>query len=119
MAFSATVFLRYIVIALVSGFIVLGFSHQAKALDRRVTITNDTSVTIVRLFGSSVGFRNWETNILGNDNLLAGRSIIVDFDDGTGYCIFDFKFVFEDGDELVKKRINICLTGSMRLVDSE
>jgi len=40
--------------------------------------------------------------------LPAGRSVVINIDDGTGYCVFDFKAVFDDGEELEKYGNNVC-----------
>lgn len=82
------------------------------ALDRRVRIINDTGYTIVRFYGSNKGSDSWEEDILGDDVLRSGDSVNVNFDDNTGYCKFDFKAVFDDGDVLEKKNINICKIGT-------
>ncbi len=34
--------------------------------------------------------------------------MMINFDDGSGYCKLDFKAVFDDGNVLIKKNINIC-----------
>jgi len=82
------------------------------ALDRRVTIVNNTGYTIVRFYGSNKGSKSWEEDILGSGVLGPNQSVRVNFDDGTGYCKFDFKAVFNDGDEVVEKNINICKIGT-------
>lgn len=80
----------------------------AEAADRRVKIVNKTGYTIVRFYGSNTGSNDWEEDILGNDVLRSGSSVTINFDDGSGYCKFDFKAVFEDGDVLVKQNVNVC-----------
>jgi len=80
----------------------------AVALDRVVTIVNNTKFTIVRFYGSNKGSRSWEEDILGNDVLGPFQSVRIDFDDGSGYCKFDFKAIFNDGDELVQNNVNVC-----------
>lgn len=80
----------------------------ASAADRRVEISNDTSYTIVEFYASNVGEKAWEEDILGRDMLAPGESVVINIDDGTGHCLYDFKAVFEDGDELEKGRINVC-----------
>ena len=80
----------------------------AAALNRVVTIINNTSYVIVEFYGSNKGTSSWEEDIFGYDVLGAYESLNIDFDDGTGYCIFDFKAVFDDGDVLVTKGINVC-----------
>lgn len=84
----------------------------AAALDRQVRIVNETNYTIMQFYGSNKGTDSWEEDILGNDVLRPGQSVRIDFDDGTGYCKFDFKAVFDDGDVLVSNDINICKIGT-------
>jgi len=84
----------------------------AAALDRRVRIVNNTGYTIVEFYGSHTDARSWQEDILGRDVLPSGSSVNINFDDGTGYCIFDFKAVFSDGDVLTKYGVNVCEIGT-------
>lgn len=84
------------------------FGLPAAAANRVVTIVNNTGYTIVEFYGSNKGTTSWEEDILGYDVLGSYSSININFDDGTGYCIFDFKAVFNDGNEVVSKGINVC-----------
>ena len=84
----------------------------ALALDRRMTIENQTGVTMTRFYGSNKGTKSWEEDILGEDVLPSGSSVKINFDDGTGYCVYDLKAVFEDGDEVTQAGVNICETGT-------
>ena len=83
----------------------------AAALDRWVTIVNNTSFDIVEFYGSNTGAKTWEEDILGKDILRAGEKLRVNFDDASGYCMFDFRAVFSDGDVLIRERINVCEIG--------
>ena len=94
--------------ATIAAILTLTSALPAAALDRRVTIINDTGYTIVNFFGSNTGSQSWQEDILGNDVLPSGSSVVVNFNDGTGYCKFDFLAVFDDGDQLIKENINIC-----------
>ncbi len=87
-------------------------AQDAMAQDRRVRIVNNTGYDIVRFYGSNKGSKSWEEDILGNSILPSGSSVNINFDDGTGYCKFDFKAVFSDGDVLVKNNVNICEIGT-------
>jgi hypothetical protein len=78
------------------------------AEDRRITVQNDTGFAIVKFYGSKDGAADWQENILGQSVLESGSSVKIDFDDGTGTCVFDFRVVFDDGDELVKTAVNVC-----------
>lgn len=86
----------------------LATALPAVALDRRVTIVNNTGFTIVRFFGSNTGSKSWEEDILGEDVLPSGSSVVINFDDSSGYCMFDFRAEFEDGDVLERAGVNIC-----------
>jgi hypothetical protein len=86
----------------------------AQAQDRRVNIINETSYVIVEFYASNVGERDWEEDILGADILEPGASVMVNVDDGTGYCKYDFMAVFDDGDEVIKEDVNVCEISSFR-----
>jgi len=83
-------------------------TSPSSALDRRVRINNHTSYDIYEFYASNTGTNSWEEDILGRDILPAGRSVVINIDDGSGYCKYDFLAVFEDGDELVKYGNNVC-----------
>jgi len=78
------------------------------ALDRRVTIINNTGFTITNFYGSNKGTNSWEEDILGQSTLPSGSQVTINFNDGSGYCKFDFKAVFSDGDVLVRENVNVC-----------
>ncbi len=103
---------RTLITALAALTMAATVSAPVFAQDRRVRIVNNTGFTIVRFYGSNKGSKSWEEDILGSDVLGPGQSVNINFDDGTGYCKFDFKAVFNDGDELVSKNINICEIGT-------
>ena len=105
---------RILAAALIPGILAAGLAGPAAAQDRRVRIINDTGYTMVRFYGSNKGSNSWEEDILGNQVLPSGSSVSIDFNDGTGYCVFDFRAIFSDGDELVRNGINVCETGSFR-----
>ena len=80
----------------------------AMALDRKVQINNKTSYTIVEFYASNTGTADWQEDILGTDVLASGSSVMINIDDGSGYCKFDFLAVFDDGDQLVSSDNNVC-----------
>lgn len=91
-----------------AGVLSAALAIPAAALNRVVTIVNNTGYVMTEFYGSNKGTTSWEEDILGYDVLGGYESININFDDGTGYCIFDFKAVFSDGEELVSKGINVC-----------
>jgi hypothetical protein len=81
---------------------------EANAIERYVTIVNASSYDIHYFYASNRDARSWEEDILGDSILPSGRQVVINIDDGTGYCIYDFRVVFEDGDVLEKFGNNVC-----------
>jgi hypothetical protein len=46
-----------------------------------------------------------------------GQDTMINIDDGTGHCHYDFKAVFDDGDVLERHDINVCEIGSYRYTE--
>ncbi len=80
----------------------------AGAGERVVRIVNRTGYAIVQFYGSNVGTRSWQEDILASRIIMPGSSVAIDFDDGTRYCAFDFKAVFSDGDVLIRENVDVC-----------
>lgn len=91
--------------------VVLTSALPSLALDRRVEIVNQTGYTIQEFYASSVGQKSWQEDILGRDVLPSGSSVVINIDDGTGYCKYDFRAVFEDGDIVEQADVNVCEIG--------
>jgi hypothetical protein len=85
----------------------------SSSYDRHVTIINNTKVAMREFYGSNAGAGSWEEDILGNAVLPAGSSVNINFDDGSGYCNFDFKAVFNDGSSLVDSNVDVCSTSTV------
>ena len=84
------------------------FAQSNDGNDRRVRIINDTGVVMTHFYASDSRASNWEEDILGSDVLPSGRSIVINIDDGSGACVYDFRARFADGDVLERFRINVC-----------
>jgi len=103
-------------IALLAACLIV-LAQSALALDRRVRIVNDSHVDIVDFFGVNVDSRDWHESLLGDDILPAGGSIVLNFDDGSGYCRYRFRAVFVDGLDLERPSVNVCEVGTYRYMD--
>jgi hypothetical protein len=84
--------------------------------DRRVVVANGRSSDMMRLYASRVTTSDWEENILSRP-IPAGASIVVNFDDGTGACEFDFRAVFRDHQMVQRWKINVCVESEWHVVD--
>lgn len=88
--------------------IVVGGTATASVQDRNVDVHNDTGVTLTHLYSTNSGQDDWGGDILGSDVIGPGESVTVDFDDGSGACLFDVRARFADGDVLEQYQINVC-----------
>ena len=91
-----------------AAMIAAAVAAPAWAADRRVAILNKTGFTMVEFYASAANESDWQEDILGEDMLPNGRSVTVNIDDGSTACVYDFKAVFDDGDELVREGVNVC-----------
>jgi len=103
---------RFLLPLAVAGAFCAASVLPAAALDRRVRIVNATGFAIVEFYASNTGTSDWQEDILGQDVLPSGASVMINIDDGTGYCKYDLLAVFEDGDQLVKSDVNVCEVGT-------
>jgi len=103
---------KFVSYALLALTLLFTSASTVSALDRRVQIVNKTGYTMVRFYGSNKGADSWQEDILGSDVLLSGRSVNINFGDNSGYCKFDFKAVFDDGEVVEKRNVNICKIGT-------
>lgn len=95
-------------LAAVSAAILLAGATQSSALDRRVLLVNNTSYEMLEFYASNVGASTWEEDILGSGVLPSGYNVVVNIDDSSGYCKFDFRAVFNNGAVLVDEAVNVC-----------
>ncbi|PCJ69969.1 MAG: hypothetical protein COA62_09700 [Rhodobiaceae bacterium] len=96
------------------GLLFLATAAPSQAENRNVRIINETNSTMVEFYASNIGADIWEEDILGYDVMPAGDSLMIDIDDGTGYCLYDFKAVFSNGKVLIKERVDVCTISSYR-----
>jgi hypothetical protein len=84
---------------------------DASAYDRRVVVVNNTATAIQEFYASNTGADDWQEDILGNDTLPPSGEMTINIDDGSGYCKYDFRAVFEDGTDATKAGVNVCEVG--------
>lgn len=80
--------------------------------NRVVDITNSTGSTMTRFYASNTNENTWGPDQLGTSVLRSGQYITLDFDDGTGACMFDFKASFTNGQTLIRRGVNVCAVSS-------
>src|SRR5205814_9020309 len=80
----------------------------AAAFDRHVQFTNNTRMTIVEIYIAEVGSGRWQEVLLSDQFLLPANSVLVDFDDRTGHCLYALRIVYDNGSDVLQRHVNIC-----------
>ena len=75
--------------------------------NRRVRIHNQTGWTMTHFYASDSRVDDWQEDMLGSGVLNAGASVVMNIDDGSGACLYDFKARFTNGQELTRFRVNV------------
>ncbi len=91
-----------------TGTATAGYS-SGDSYNRVVNITNTTGMTMTHFYASNSSRSSWGPEQLGASTVLpTGQYVRINFDDGTGACVFDFKARFSNGQELFKYGVNVC-----------
>jgi hypothetical protein len=96
---------------------VCGAHAQSKdGHDRRVMVINDRTSDMLRLYGSRTTTGDWEENII-TIPIRSGAKRVINFDDGTGACFFDFRAIFKDDLTVHQWSFNVCREEYWRVQD--
>jgi hypothetical protein len=76
--------------------------------DRRMVIVNESRLVIREFYATNSGVNRWGRDLLGQSVIRPGQRYVFNFDDGTGYCLFDFRAVLENGRAIERYRVNVC-----------
>ena len=85
--------------------------------DRRILLVNRSHSTINEFFASNIDDRRWHDDLLEDDVLSPGQQMVLDLDDGSGYCRFDLKTVMNDGSTVVRRGVDICTVTTFTITD--
>lgn len=78
------------------------------AQNRNVEIANKAGVTMTAFHASRANLTDWQENIIAGHQIRSGASLVIDINDGTSGCVYDFKATFADGEEVVSENNNVC-----------
>lgn len=96
--------LRVAVLALVT---VLLIAPVAKAGTQDFTLVNESGVDIYSLFISETENENWEEDMLGDDVLLDGERLQIEFG-GHSACLWDMMVTDVEDEALIWQGLNLC-----------
>ncbi|SFS34452.1 hypothetical protein SAMN05192570_0777 [Brevundimonas viscosa] len=83
-------------------------AQSRDGLNRRVRIHNQTGWTMTHFYASDARLDDWQEDMLGAGVLAAGASVMMNIDDGSGACLYDFRARFSNGQELTRFGVNVC-----------
>lgn len=71
-------------------------------------LTNNSSHTIANFYTSPTATDDWEEDVFGEGVFPAGNTVPVTIADGSDQCVYDMKFVTDEGVEFVETAIDLC-----------
>lgn len=82
------------------------------------TVVNNSSYDLHYFFTTPSTEENWGEDLLGDSGVLeAGYEATATIGDGSDQCLYDFKFVMDNGAELIEPGIDICQLNSYTIND--
>ena len=102
---------------LLLAFALLVSMSTAQAQDRRIRLINESNYTINEFHASNVNRRGWEEDILGQRILKPGQSIVINLNDGSGQCRFDFLTIMSNGAKIEKRNVDVCKLENYRITN--
>ena len=96
--------------------VLAAFAFPVAAEELQLKIVNSTSQALAQFFTSPSEVNEWEEDVFGDGVLPAGHEVDVVIADGREQCVYDVKFVMEDGQELMDT-IDMCASPVYELTD--
>lgn len=101
-----------------AALMLLASALPAAAEDVEFTLNNNTSRALHYFYTSPSNDTSWGEDLLGADGTLeSGYQGGVWIGDGSTECLYDFKFVMDDGSETVVQEVDICSLSEYTLYD--
>ena len=105
--------------ASVAALALISLPSATFAEDLVFQLTNDSSVNIADFYTSPATTETWEEDVFGESVFPPGNTVEVTIADGSDQCVYDMKFVTEDGTELIEPGIDLCELGEYTLTDAQ
>lgn len=71
-------------------------------------LTNKTRYTLTHIYISVPSSNSWEEDILGNQVVESGETVVITVDDGLEDCKYDIRYDFSDGDSVIENAVDLC-----------
>ena len=93
--------------------ILLLFLTLTPLFSQEAVIINKTGFDIYNIYLSPSGMEQWSKDLLPNDVILSNQYKVLDLSSYEDEFIFDFRFIDVDGDEYIKKNVDLNLHRKM------
>ncbi len=93
---------------MVAGLAMLAPTVADAAGRQNFNLVNNTGYTIKEVYVSPVSTNNWEEDVLGQDTLDDGQSVLIRFPHHAGGCNWDLKVVYDDDTDAHWENFNLC-----------
>ncbi len=92
----------------VAGLAMLAPTVADAAGRQNFNLVNNTGYTIKEVYVSPVSTNDWEEDVLGQDTLDDGQSVLIRFPHHAGGCNWDMKVVYDDDTDAHWENFNLC-----------
>jgi hypothetical protein len=104
-------------LSLTASLLALTLALPAAAEDLTMTIVNTSSKGLAQFFTSPTEVDEWEEDVFGDGVLPSGNQVDVTIADGRTQCVYDLKFVMDDGQEITGTQ-DLCEGATFTLSDN-
>jgi hypothetical protein len=102
----------------IAALALLASTLPAAAESVEFTIINNSSVDLYYFYTTPSTDESWGEDLLEDLGILeAGYQATATIGDGSGECLYDFKFLGENDEELIVTEVDICSLDSYTLTD--
>lgn len=84
------------------------FAQSGDGFDRRILIANRSGQTVTYVRGSPVSADSFGADRIPDRVLGHGGNAVVDFDSGTGDCMYDLRVTLANGQNIDRMNVNVC-----------
>ncbi len=107
---------RKIVVAPIVFLALLLFAASAMAQGSQdFNLTNKTGYDIHEVYVSPSNEESWEEDVLDQDILSNGQSVIIRFPHSPGTCVWDLLVVYDDGEQAEWEDFDLCKTSKINI----
>ena len=84
------------------------FAQAGDGFDRRLLIDNRSGQTVMYVRGSPTAAASFGADRIPDRTLGHGDTAVVDFDSGTGDCMYDLRVTLANGQNVDRMNVNVC-----------